>query len=177
MAPEPFQIAVPQTKVDTLKAKLSLAEFPDELEAANWDLGVPLGEIQRLTEAWKTWDWRQAEERLNKTPQYHTGIKVDGFDELDVHFIWQKSEVETAIPLLFVHGCELNSPNAQRSPEINTSQGPAPSSKPSPSSPLSPNPAAQHSTSSPPPSLTSVSAPASRPVASPSPNTPRPATS
>lgn len=29
---------------------------------------------------------------------------MDGFDELDVHFIWQKSDVKNAIPLLFVHG-------------------------------------------------------------------------
>ncbi|TVY30798.1 putative epoxide hydrolase [Lachnellula hyalina] len=91
MAPEPYNISVPQEKIDKLKTKLSLAEFPDELEASEWDLGVPLADMQRLTKAWEQWDWRQAEERLNKAPQYHTGIKVDGFDELDIHFIWQKS--------------------------------------------------------------------------------------
>ena len=42
MSPEPFTISVPQERIDTLKAKLSLAEFPDELENSNWDLGVPL---------------------------------------------------------------------------------------------------------------------------------------
>lgn len=104
MAPEPFQISVPQEKVDSLKKKLLLAEFPDELEASEWDLGVPLAEMKRLTKAWEAWDWRQAEHRLNKIPQYHTGIKVNGFEELDIHFVWQKSGVKNAIPLLFVHG-------------------------------------------------------------------------
>ncbi|TVY56057.1 putative epoxide hydrolase, partial [Lachnellula cervina] len=104
MAPEPYNISVPQEKIDKLKTKLSLAEFPDELEASEWDLGVPLADMKRLTKAWEQWDWRQAEERLNKVPQYHTGIKVDGFDELDIHFVWQKSPVKNAIPLLFVHG-------------------------------------------------------------------------
>ena len=104
--PTPFKIAVPQEKLDNLKTKLSLAEFPNELEDAQWDLGVPLADMRRLTKAWEKWDWRQAEEKLNKLPQYTTGIKVDGFEELDIHFVWQKSEVKEAIPLLFVHGCE-----------------------------------------------------------------------
>ena len=60
--------------------------------------------MKRLTKAWELWDWRQAEERLNRIPQFKTGIKVDGFEQLDVHFVWQKSELKNAIPLLFVHG-------------------------------------------------------------------------
>lgn len=106
MAPEPYKISIPQERLDNLKSKLSQAEFPDELDAAQWDLGAPLGDVKRLVKAWENWDWRQAEERLNKIPQYHTNISVDGFDELDIHFVWQKSEVKNAIPLLFVHGCK-----------------------------------------------------------------------
>jgi hypothetical protein len=106
MAPEPYQISVPQEKIDALKTKLAVAEFPDELEASGWDLGSPLADVKRLSQAWLQWDWRQAEERLNKVPQFHTGIKVDGFHELDIHFVWQKSPVKNAIPLLFVHGCK-----------------------------------------------------------------------
>ena len=108
VAPQPFQISVPQERVDTLKKKLSQAEFPDELHSSGWDLGVPLSDMKRLTKAYEKWDWRQAEERLNKVPQYHTPIKVGGFDELDIHFVWQKSEVKNAIPLLFVHGVSIN---------------------------------------------------------------------
>lgn len=116
MMPTPYTISVPQEKIDTLKTKLSLAEFPDELQSSAWDLGVPLADMKRLTKAFEQWDWRQAEEKLNKVPQYHTGIKVDGFDELDVHFIWQKSQVKNAIPLLFVHGVSIlpNSPSYAR---------------------------------------------------------------
>jgi len=88
-----------------LKDTLSVADFSDELAGAEWDLGVPLADLKRLIKPWEEWDWRQAEERLNKMPQYHTGVKVDDFDELDIHFVWQKSEVRNAIPLLFVHGC------------------------------------------------------------------------
>lgn len=107
MAPEPYQINVPQEKIDSLKTKLSLAEFPGELAESEWDLGVPLADMKRLTKAWEKWDWRQAEKRLNQElPQFHTGIEVDGFGELDIHFVWQKSSVKNAIPLLFSHGCK-----------------------------------------------------------------------
>lgn len=106
MAPEPFKISIPQDSIDKLKVKLSLAELPDELEDSEWDLGAPLADITRLTKVWKEWDWRPAEEKLNKLPHFHTGIEVEGFGELDIHFVWQKSEVKNAIPLLFVHGCK-----------------------------------------------------------------------
>ncbi|KAM0137033.1 hypothetical protein ACHAO1_004208 [Botrytis cinerea] len=107
MSPQPFQISIPQDKIDILKSKLSHAEFPDELADAEWDLGAPLSDVKRLTKAWEKWDWRVQEEDLNrklKGAQFTTGVQVDGFGELDVHFVWQKSEVAGAVPLLFVHG-------------------------------------------------------------------------
>lgn len=102
---KPFIIEIPQSKIDKLKLKLSLAEFPDELEGAEWDLGCPLSDIKRLTKGWEACDWRQAEKKLNAYPQYHTDIDVDDFGSLDIHFVHQRSEAKNAIPLLFVHGC------------------------------------------------------------------------
>jgi hypothetical protein len=112
MSAKPYKISVPQSKLESLKTKLSLAEFPDELSEAGWDLGAPLADVKRLAKAWQSFDWRAAEAQLNELPQYHIGIKVDGFDELDIHFVHQKSHVKNAIPLLFVHGCKLVSPFA-----------------------------------------------------------------
>jgi hypothetical protein len=107
MAPEPYQISVPQSQIDSLKTKLSNATFPDELPSSGWDLGVPLADVKRLAKAWEQWDWREAESRLNRVPQFHTPVNVNGFGDLDIHFVWQKSPVKEAIPLLFVHGCEF----------------------------------------------------------------------
>ena len=106
-SPEPFIIDIPQSKIDVLRKKLSLAEYPDELEGAEWDLGCPLADIKRLAKTWEQWDWRQAESKLNTHPQFLTAVEVDGFGSLDIHFIHQKSEIKGAIPLLFVHGCEF----------------------------------------------------------------------
>ena len=49
-------------------------------------------------------DWRVQEAKLNQLPQFHRGIKVDNFAELDIHYVHQRSSSSDAIPLLFVHG-------------------------------------------------------------------------
>ncbi|ESZ97174.1 putative epoxide hydrolase [Sclerotinia borealis F-4128] len=105
MPPQPFQISIPQERIDILKTKLSLAEFPDELPDVQWDMGVPLQDMKRLTKAWEAWDWNVVEEKLNRIPQFTTGVQVDGYGELDVHFVWQRRpgsfmEVLHLLPLL-----------------------------------------------------------------------------
>lgn len=101
----PYQISVPDSQIEDLKARLALTKFPDELEQAGWDLGAPLGDVKRLVAFWKDkYDWRKAEAEMNKFPHFTTSIQVDGFEPLKIHFIYQKSKVENAIPLLFVHG-------------------------------------------------------------------------
>lgn len=104
--PTPYEIAVPQEKLDTLRAKLALASFPDELEDSGWDMGSPLADVKRLAKKWETWDWRSVEAQLNEElPMFETQVPVDGFGDVDVHFVWQRSGVVGAVPLLFVHGC------------------------------------------------------------------------
>ena len=105
-SPKPYKINVSQEKIDRLKQKLALADFPNELDDSGWDYGSPLADVKRLTKAWQDYDWRPAERRLNETSQFHTDIQVEGFGILDIHFVHQKSEAKDAIPLLFVHGCE-----------------------------------------------------------------------
>jgi len=90
---QPYNISIPQSQIDNLKHKLSLASFPDELEGAGWDLGCPLTDIKRLTKAWEVWDWRQAEKKLNAYPQFHTDIDVTGFGSLDIHFVYQRARL------------------------------------------------------------------------------------
>ena len=110
MAPvTPFTVAVSNDRLDRLRKKLELAEFPDELDDAGWDYGAPLADVKRLTAYWKDeFDWRKQEADINKLPQYKTQIKVDGYEALNIHFIHQKSDNPKAIPLLFVHGCMLS---------------------------------------------------------------------
>ncbi|KAG2356318.1 Alpha/Beta hydrolase protein [Suillus spraguei] len=102
----PFQINVPDEKLSTLRAKLELATFPDELQDAGWKYGSPLVDMKRLTERWKNqYDWRKHEKEINeKLPMFTRNIDVDGFDTLNIHYVHKKSETVDAIPLLFCHG-------------------------------------------------------------------------
>jgi hypothetical protein len=103
----PFQINVPDEKLDTLRVKIELATFPDELEDAMWKYGAPLVDIKRLAEKWRTsYDWREHEREINQgLPMFTRDIEVDGFGALNIHYVHKKSDVVDAIPLLFCHGC------------------------------------------------------------------------
>lgn len=102
----PFKIAISDDKINRLKQKLALSDFPDEVvDEKSWVRGPPISDIKRLAERWANgYDWRKAEADLNKIPQFTTKIAIDGFDTYDVHFVHQQSSVKSAIPLLFTHG-------------------------------------------------------------------------
>jgi len=101
----PFKISVPDHALALLHRKLSDARFPDEVDDAGWDYGVPLSDVKRLVNKWKEgYDWRDHERELNKLPMFTRDIEVEGFGTLNIHYVHQRSEVLNAIPLLFVHG-------------------------------------------------------------------------
>ena len=103
-----YKIHVPDAAIELLHKKLDAAIFPDELDATDqWPYGAPLKHVKRLSEAWKTFEWRQAEAKLNQIPQFMTRIQPEGFDPLDIHYVFVRSPVKDAIPLLFCHGCML----------------------------------------------------------------------
>ncbi|KAF2812656.1 alpha/beta-hydrolase [Mytilinidion resinicola] len=101
----PFKVSIPQESLDRLHQKLALADFPDELDEAEWDYGAPLADIKRLTKHWlEKYDWRAEERKINELPQFKTSVTIDRFGDLDLHFVHQKSPIKNAIPLIFVHG-------------------------------------------------------------------------
>lgn len=106
---KPFKIAVPDADIEALKKRLELSAFPDDFDfSENWNYGVPLADIKRLASRWRDgFDWRAQEAKLNEIPQFTTKITVDGFDELEVHFVHQQSNNKDSIPLLFCHGCKI----------------------------------------------------------------------
>ena len=104
---QPFKLHVPNAEIDTLRKKLELTRFPDELEDAGWEYGAPLVHVKRLVERWRNgYDWRKSEDEINQLPQFTRDIP-EGFGTLNIHYVHQQSEQANAIPLLFIHGCEL----------------------------------------------------------------------
>lgn len=105
MSPSPYRITVPESRLEDLRKRLDLATFPDELEDAEWIYGSPLADIKRLTSYWRNnFDWRKAEAKLNELPNFKTNVTVDGFGDIELHYLHQSSSASDAVPLLFVHG-------------------------------------------------------------------------
>ncbi|KAK7045807.1 hypothetical protein VNI00_007210 [Paramarasmius palmivorus] len=101
-----FKIAISDEALDLLKKKLELTRLPDEIEDAGWDYGAPVSDIRRLVTRWKDgYDWRKHERALNEElPQFTRDIDVEGQGALNIHYVYKKSTVKNAIPLLFIHG-------------------------------------------------------------------------
>lgn len=97
---KPFRVHVEDAVLDDLKSRLARTRWPDEIEDAGWDYGVPLKYQRELVEYWRTkYDWRKHEAELNSFPQFVTPI-----DGVELHFLHVKSKHENATPLVLVHG-------------------------------------------------------------------------
>jgi pimeloyl-ACP methyl ester carboxylesterase len=96
----PFQVDVPQEKLDELRRRIDAARLPSKELVDDRSQGVQLATIQELARYWKTdYDWRKAEAKLNALLQFTTEI-----DGVDIHFIHVKSQHEDALPLIMTHG-------------------------------------------------------------------------
>lgn len=83
-----------QTSGGALEDKVRLVWHYYLLRTVRWSpLKPSLSPYRRLQEA-----------KLNELPNFHRSVKVEGFVDLDIHYLHQPSESPDAIPLLFVHG-------------------------------------------------------------------------
>src|SRR5262249_3451317 len=99
-AMKPFHIDIPQDQLDDLQRRLAHTRWPDELPAVGWSRGVPLPYLKERAGYWRiSYDWRAAEARLNRFPQFTTLI-----DGANVHFLHVRSPERDALPLLLTHG-------------------------------------------------------------------------
>jgi epoxide hydrolase len=96
----PFVIDVPQADIDDLTERLRRTRWPDAETPDGWSQGVPLDYTRRLCEYWRDrYDWRAAQARLNRFPQFTTEI-----DGLPIHFLHVRSPHPDALPLVMTHG-------------------------------------------------------------------------
>ncbi|QFU76222.1 epoxide hydrolase [Halioglobus maricola] len=96
----PFTIAIDETELDDLRQRLRNTRWPDAETCAGWEQGIPLQYSQELAKYWlEDYDWRRCEAMLNRWDHYKTTI-----DDLDIHFIHQRSPEPNARPLIISHG-------------------------------------------------------------------------
>ncbi|KAL9064782.1 MAG: hypothetical protein Q9157_007712 [Trypethelium eluteriae] len=99
---KPFKVDIAQSEVDRLYEKLRDTRVPtqDIVPGAGSDYGFPTEWATELYNYWlKSYSWQKAEDDLNQWPHFTTEI-----EDINVHFIHQRSAAPNAIPLLLVHG-------------------------------------------------------------------------
>lgn len=95
----PFRIDIPQHDIDDLHDRLRRTRRPGLLPQDSRAVGVPQQELDRLVEAWLRFDWREAEERLNRLDHVVTDIAGQR-----IHAVHARSPHEHATPLIITHG-------------------------------------------------------------------------
>lgn len=101
---QPFTIAISEDQVTDLQRRLQATRFPDTLENVGWEYGTDTGFLRRFVAYWaNTFDWRNAEQRLNTHPQFLSEI-----DGETLHFLHIKGEGSQRIPLLLTNGWPSN---------------------------------------------------------------------
>ncbi|AWB94750.1 epoxide hydrolase [Agromyces badenianii] len=94
----PFRIEVAQAEVDDLQERLARTRLPQPAPTDDWDAGTPNSYLREALDAWRAFDWRAAEARINAVPHFTTEI-----DGQPIHFIHVRSPHPGATPLLLAH--------------------------------------------------------------------------
>ena len=98
--PKSFHIDIPQSTISRILKRVRDARWPDRLDSSDWRYGANWDYMKALAEYWTTkYDWRKAEARLNRYPQFIAN--VGGFD---VHFYHVRGKGPRPIPLVLTHG-------------------------------------------------------------------------
>ena len=96
----PFRCHVPDEVIADLKVRLARIRWPDQLDGAGWDYGTERGYLEELCTYWRdSFDWRAAEARFNRYPQFTSEINGE-----NVHFYHIRSPEPDALPLILTHG-------------------------------------------------------------------------
>src|SRR4051812_18995918 len=97
---EPSSLAVPESVLADLRERLGRVRLPNAVDGIGWEQGTELEFLADVLAYWRTsYDWRQAEARLNRYEQ-----AVATVDGQPIHVIHARSDRPDAMPLLLTHG-------------------------------------------------------------------------
>ena len=96
----PFTINTPESQLTDLRNRIDNTRWAEEECVNDWSQGIPLTYVREIADYWANqYDWRKSEQYLNTFDHFQTNI-----DDLDIHFIHQKSPHPDAYPLIITHG-------------------------------------------------------------------------
>ncbi len=97
---EPFEIAVAPGVLDDMRTRIRNTRLPEAAPGEPWAQGTDRDWLAGLLGYWAAgFDWRAAEDHLNRYPQYRARI-----GETTVHFVHQRARHGAGIPLILGRG-------------------------------------------------------------------------
>lgn len=95
-----FTLSIPESQRADLRQRIANTRWPQKIEEAGWERGVPLEYLKKLASYWADeFDWQKQEKLINQYDQFITTI-----DGQPIHFFHIKSKRKDAKPLLLLHG-------------------------------------------------------------------------
>jgi pimeloyl-ACP methyl ester carboxylesterase len=100
MSIQPFEVRIPESTLEDLRARLgSMRPVPHD-EGTDWDAGTSPTYLRDLTAYWSTqYDWREQEARINRFAQFRATV-----DGTAVHFIHERGKGDAPLPIVLTHG-------------------------------------------------------------------------
>jgi microsomal epoxide hydrolase len=99
-----FHAEAKQSILDELHRRLAdTPPLPETYETSSDEYGVSKEWMERAIAAWKVFDWRKQEERVNSFNNYTAELELNGYTH-NIHFVGLFSKNVKATPILFVHG-------------------------------------------------------------------------
>ena len=96
----PFTIKISEDQITDLRNRINNTRWVEEECVNDWSQGIPLTYVREVADYWANqYDWRKSERYLNTFDHYQTNI-----NDLNIHFIHQKSPHQNAYPLVITHG-------------------------------------------------------------------------
>jgi pimeloyl-ACP methyl ester carboxylesterase len=96
------RICVPAGALTDLHRRLESPRWPAQPgsnEDWSWGIGRPF--LEKVAEQWRRFDWRAAQERLNRMPAFVAEV---GASRTPVYFIYERGSGEGRLPLILTHG-------------------------------------------------------------------------
>ena len=95
----PYKIEISDERLAAIKAKVEAFDWSQLPDAGGWKSGVGIDDLKRLVAYWRdTYDWREAEQRLNQLPHFITDVEGER-----IHFIHVRGNGSKP-PVLLLHG-------------------------------------------------------------------------
>ena len=97
---KPFKINIPDKTLLEIYTKVKNYPWHEMPDDGGWEYGSNLDYMKEISSYWvNDFDWRKHEAEINNFSNFTTLV-----DDIEIHFIYEKSSGPNATPLLLMHG-------------------------------------------------------------------------